>query len=148
MKSGSVSVETDAFPIVGVGASAGGLTALRRLLSALPERPGVALIVVQHHVPDHKTELPAIAAAWTRLPVRLVVDGELVQANHVYVAPSGCFVTLEDGVLRCRPMERPTGASPESVDRLFESLSRLGRRAAAVVLSGTGSDGTVGAVQI
>lgn len=137
------------FPVVAIGASAGGLAALRRLISALPKQVGAALIIVQHQLPDHQTMLADIAAPWTALPIALIEGGERLRPNHVYVAPAGHVVTLERGMcLRSEAVRRTSGEVAHTVDALFVSLARLGPAAVAIVLSGAGSDGAAGAAAV
>ena len=73
------------FPVVGVGASAGGLEALTSLLKAVPPDTGLAFVIIQHLDPKHASLLPDLLARWTRMPVHQVKDGMLVEPNHVYV---------------------------------------------------------------
>ena len=88
------------FPIVGVGASAGGLDAFRRLLKALPGDTGMAFVLVQHLDPHHESLLPEILATSTAMPVRTVENGMAVCPNEVFVIPPNATMVLEDGVLR------------------------------------------------
>lgn len=132
------------FPIVGVGASAGGLAALSEFLEALPAQPGVAIVVISHMNPTGKSILDAVLAQKTPMPVRQARDGDRIEVNHVYVSPPGRQLTVRDGVLHTQ-VDRTRGAKPTTIDRFFASLA-ADRRANAngVVLSGTGSDGTEG----
>src|SRR5580693_7731356 len=88
------------FPIVGVGASAGGLDAFRQLLSALSGEPGVALVLVPHLEPHHQSHLTELLARVTPMPIAEVTDGMRVEPNRVYVLPPAFFIAIEDGVLR------------------------------------------------
>src|SRR6202044_471300 len=85
------------FPIVGVGASAGGLEAFSELLHNLPEKTGMAFVLVQHLDPKHESALPEILGRTTRLPVEEVTDGTVVQPNHVYVIPANTSMMIDDG---------------------------------------------------
>ncbi|MGE0707899.1 MAG: chemotaxis protein CheB [Planctomycetota bacterium] len=130
--------------VVALGASAGALEAYRRLLQALPPDTGAAFLVVQHLDPDHESHLASLLARYTAMPVLPAEDGLAPAQNHVYAIPPNATLTLEDGRLRVRSPSRPHGHRAP-VDELFESLAReLGERAVAVVLSGTGDDGSRG----
>jgi two-component system, chemotaxis family, CheB/CheR fusion protein len=131
------------FPVVGVGASAGGLEAYTELLEALPARPNLALLLVSHLDPDHKSHLPEILSRVSKMPVREVTEGMKVQVDHVYVIPSGTTMTLADGHLTLTP--RPPRAVPHMpIDHLFRSLAAIQKaRSVGVILSGNGSDGVI-----
>ncbi|MDE3160918.1 MAG: hypothetical protein KGM92_19290, partial [Acidobacteriota bacterium] len=75
------------FPIVGIGASAGGLEALTELLKAMPDDPGIAVVYIQHMAPTHESMLPRLLAKCTSMPVLEVTDGMKVEANHLYIIP-------------------------------------------------------------
>ncbi len=131
------------FPVVGIGASAGGLDAVTRLLEGLPAEPGLAFLVVLHLDPHFKSELPALLGAGTALPVHEGADGMAVEVNHVYVAPPGTTMTLADGKLSLAP--RPPRGVPMPIDHLFRSLASVQKgRSIGVILSGDGTDGTLG----
>ncbi len=131
-----------AFPIVGVGASAGGLDAFTQLLKALPADTGMAFVFVQHLDPHHESQLPEILAASTAMPVRTVEDGMAVRPDEVFVIPPNATMILEDGVLRL--VHRNPGLHLP-INAFFESLARVqGGRAIAIVLSGNASDGSLG----
>ena len=132
------------FPIVGVGASAGGLEAFTRLLKRLPADTGMAFVLVQHLDPDHASALTQILARATAMPVVEVTNDLRVLANHVYVIPPNATLGLVRGVLKLRP--RATGRlAPRSIDSFFETLAQdRHERAIGVILSGTATDGTVG----
>ena len=132
------------FPIVGVGASAGGLEAFTQLLGALPPGIGMGFVLVQHLDPDHESQLTEILGRATSLPVTTIVDNERVEPNHVYVIPRDTRLTINEGVLSLQPRPRTRGAY-RPIDIFFESLARDQReRAVGVVLSGTATDGTLG----
>jgi two-component system CheB/CheR fusion protein len=139
-----LSDEPNAFPIVGVGASAGGLEAFTQLLKSLPADPGIALIVVQHLDPTHESQLANILARVTPLPVLQVETGQTVQPNHVYVIRPDRNLAILNGTLSLMP--RPEAVGPHlPIDFFFRSLADDQKsRAVGVVLSGTGSDGTLG----
>jgi two-component system CheB/CheR fusion protein len=133
-----------AFPIVGVGASAGGLEAFTELLKALPSDTGMGFVLIQHLDPDHESQLAQILARVTSLPVREIANAEPVRPNHVYIIPPDTNLTLDAGVLKTHPRLR-TRAPHRPIDSFLESLAEDQReRAVGVVLSGTASDGTLG----
>ncbi|MDJ1015236.1 MAG: chemotaxis protein CheB [Paracoccaceae bacterium] len=137
--------QLDAGPIVvGVGASAGGLDAFQNLLSALPEGHGLALILVQHLDPDHESLLSELLSKKTSTPISSAADNMPVEPGNIYLIPPGEFLTIEDGKLRLTEMSKPRGLR-RPIDKFFESLAMdVGPRGVAIVLSGTGSDGSVG----
>src|SRR3954470_8469328 len=131
-----------AFFTVGVGASAGGLDALTALLEhATLER--LALIVVQHLAPTHDSMLPVLLAKSTRAPIHVAEDGLRVEPGNVYVIPPNADLALLDGVLQVIAQTPHTGPRLP-VDFFFRSLADdQGDRAIGIVMSGTGSDGTL-----
>lgn len=134
------------FPIVGVGASAGGLAAFGRFLSGIPEDvdPGMAFVLVQHLAPDHKSILAEILGRSTSLTVIEVEDGMAVQPNYVYVIPPGYNMALLNGTLQLLEPTEPRGHQLP-IDYFFRSLAQDQHQLAiGVVLSGSGSDGTLG----
>ena len=135
-------VET--FPIVGIGASAGGLEAFSELLHHLPEKTGMAFVLVQHLDPKHESALPEILGRTTKLPVTEVIDGVLVQPDHVYVIPANTSMVILNDSLQLSARVTVRGQHLP-IDNFFRSLAeRIGPRAVGVVLSGTASDGTEG----
>lgn len=138
------------FPIVGVGASAGGLPAFSELLSHLPQDPGLALVFIQHMDPAHVSQLPLLLSKVSRMPVLEVKDGIRVEKNHVYVIPPNADLHFSEGVLQLKGIHRerkPPFHLP--IDTFFESLAKDQKeRAVGVILSGTGHDGSAGAVAI
>ena len=132
------------FPIVGVGASAGGLEAFTQMLESLPLDTGMAFVLVQHLDPEHQSALVQILARATSLPVREIHDDDSVKINHVYVIPRDTTLTIVKGVLKLQPRERSLVPN-RPIDSFFESLAQDRReRAVGVVLSGTATDGTMG----
>ncbi|MEX2220542.1 MAG: chemotaxis protein CheB [Candidatus Rokuibacteriota bacterium] len=131
------------FPIVGIGASAGGLEAFSQLLRALPADTGMAFVLVQHLDPTHESRLSEVLARTTAMPVGTVTDHLRVEPDHVYVIPSNADLTIGGGVLRLAPRAGVDRHTP--IDHFFRSLAQeqVGH-AIGVVLSGTGSDGTLG----
>lgn len=129
--------------IVGVGASAGGLEAIGELMRYVPTE-GVAYIVVQHLAPDHESLLTQLLARNARMQVVTAADGVTLEPNHVYVIPPNADIAVMRGVIR---IMTPSGAQRPHlpVDYLFRSLAEdQGHSAIGVVLSGTGTDGTLG----
>src|ERR1043166_1144098 len=132
------------FPIVGVGASAGGIGALKKLLRALPADTGMALVLVQHLDPTHESMLSEILGRETGLPVQRAKTDTPVQPNHVYVLPAGQNMSIASGVLKLSPRQE-TGGTHRPIDNFLRALARdRQHKAIGVVLSGTGSDGTLG----
>ncbi len=132
------------FPIVGIGASAGGLEAFSELLHNLPEKTGMAFVLVQHLDPKHESALPEILGRTTKLSVKEVTDGTIVQPDHVYVIPANTGMVIQNGVLKLSARVLVQGQHMP-IDNFFRSLAeKLGQRAIGVVLSGTASDGTEG----
>jgi len=132
------------FPIVGVGASAGGLEAISQLLKHLPQDTGMGFVLVQHLSPDHESALTQLLERVTSLPVSEVVDNVRVEPNHVYVIPPNASLAVTAGVLKVQARAR--GRSPHlPIDSFFESLAQDQQHwAIGVILSGTASDGTLG----
>jgi two-component system, chemotaxis family, CheB/CheR fusion protein len=132
------------FPVVGVGASAGGLDAFKRLIRAIPENAGVAYILVQHLEPSHDSMLVEILQKITSIPIQEITNNVRVEPNRVYVIPSNKLLTANDGRLELSP-RGPKGEKNMPIDLFFTSLSEVHQsQAIGVVLSGTGSDGTHG----
>ena len=133
-----------AIPVVGIGASAGGLEVFKRLLGLLPGDTGFGIVFVQHLDPNHHSMLAEILARATAIPVSEAADGMAVEANHVYVIPANVDLTIAHGVLNLTPRTQTPG-SHMPIDRFFRSLAgECGSRAIGVILSGTGSDGSAG----
>jgi len=131
-------------PIVGIGASAGGLEAFTLLLEHLPVDTGMAFVLVQHLEPDHESALPEILARTTAMPVREVTDKVVVRPNCVYVIPPDKRLSVARGLLRLEP-RGPVAGVARAIDSFLESLAREQQgRAIGVILSGTASDGTMG----
>jgi len=134
------------FPVVGIGASAGGLEAFSQLLANLPANTGMAFLLVQHLDPTHGSFLVEILAKKTGMPIEEAREGTEVSPDHVYVLPPNSTLTLAGDRLHLATRETiEQRRSP--VDILFESLAERGPNAIGVILSGTGSDGAKG-VQI
>ena len=135
--------ESPSVPIVGVGASAGGLEAFRQLLGALPVDTGMAFVLVQHLAASHPSALPEILARATRMSVTAVGDESRVEPNSVYVIPPGRDMVIAGGTLQLLPRE--AGGQHRPIDRFFRSLAEEQKhKAIGVILSGTAQDGTSG----
>lgn len=129
------------FPIVGIGASAGGLEAFRALLEYLPADTGLAFVIIQHLAAGQESMLPDILSRFTTIPVHQVSDGLKVEPDNVYVIPPGTTMTLSKGTLKLSPK----GKSLRPIDDFLRSLAvERKTQAIGIVLSGTGSDGTEG----
>src|SRR6185437_3739357 len=121
----------------------GGLEAHTELLEALSEKPGLSLLLVSHLMPDQKSHLAEILSRISKLPVHEVTEGMKVNVNNVYVIPPGTAMALTDGHLTLTPRP-PRSIQHMLIDHLFRSLAAIQKsRAAAVVLSGNGSDGVI-----
>ena len=137
-------VDESGFPVVALGASAGGLDALSHFFDNLPAATGMAFVVVQHLSPTQGSMLSELLAKAAHLSVVEAVDGAILVPDHAYVIPPGRYLTLSEGRLR---LEAPADSQHPhlSVNHLFFTLAeQLEDRAVAIVLSGTGSDGTDG----
>jgi two-component system, chemotaxis family, CheB/CheR fusion protein len=134
------------FPIVGIGASAGGLAAFEAFFSGMPvdKHPDMAFVLVQHLAPDHKSILTDLIRRYTRMQVFEVEDGIVVQPNCVYIIPPNHDMAFLHGTLHLMEPVLPRGQRLP-IDSFFRSLAQdLRQRAICIVLSGTGSDGTLG----
>ncbi|GAA0541231.1 two-component system CheB/CheR fusion protein [Rhizomicrobium palustre] len=132
------------FPVAAIGASAGGLEAFRKFLGALPVDTGMAFILVQHLDPTHESMIVDLLVGNTAMTIQQAVDGMPIERDHVYVIPPGTYLAVANGSLQLtQPKPRQGARLP--FDYLLHSLARdCGRRAMCVVLSGTGSDGSLG----
>ncbi len=134
------------FPVVGIGASAGGLEAFKKLLKEIPEYSGMAYILVQHLNPSHESLLPEILHKVTQIPVLEISTKIAIEPNHIYVMPSKKIMEVKNDRLELSP--RPEKSKTERnllIDVLFTSLAQVHQSyAIGVVLSGTASDGTLG----
>lgn len=135
------------FPIVGIGASAGGLAAFEAFFSGMPpdREPGMAFVLVQHLAPDHKSILSDLIRRYTRMQVFEVEDGMQVSVNCAYIIPPNYDMAFMQGTLHLLEPGAPHGQRLP-IDYFFHSLAEDQREhAIGIVLSGTGSDGTLGA---
>src|SRR5881628_1279014 len=133
-----------AFPIVGIGASAGGLEAFSELLSNLPVEPTMAFVLIQHLDPKHPSILSDILSRTTRMSVVEAKHGMRVEPGHVYVMPPNARMTIAGEVLHLGPRSDDRGPQLP-IDHFLRSLAEdLGSRAIAIILSGSASDGALG----
>ena len=140
--------KTTSFPIVGVGASAGGLKAYQELLRNLPAKPGMAFVFVMHLAPEHKSLLTELLVRLTKMPVNEVKSGMPIEVNHVYVKPPDANLSIAGGKLILSE-RKDSSFKHMPIDHFFCSLAdELGNRAIGVILSGTATDGTLGAEAI
>ena len=131
-------------PIVGIGASAGGLEAFEAFFSHMPADSGMAFVLVQHLDPRHDTLMPELLSKHTAMPVQLVSEDTSIGTNCIYVIPPNATVTIDECVLRINPRERTSGRRMP-IDSFFRSLAQdQGDDAVGIVLSGTGADGALG----
>ena len=132
-------------PVVGIGASAGGIEAFRGFFENMPPDSGLAFVVVLHLPIDRKSILPEILRRWTAMPGIEATDDCLVQANCVYLPPAGVVVTFRDSRLHFRRLGANEPREFNPISMLFNSLaSSLREDATGIVLSGTGNDGALG----
>ncbi|MCB0195002.1 MAG: chemotaxis protein, partial [Anaerolineae bacterium] len=132
------------FPIVGIGASAGGLKAFEQFFQNMPQNSGMAFVLIQHLAPHHESELAELLQNHTRMKVMQVQDNTRIEPNQVYVIPPGKSLSVKNRtLLLSEPLERRGHRAP--IDFFFRSLADdQGENAICVVLSGTGTDGTLG----
>lgn len=145
---GEQTAEKDHFLVVGIGASAGGITALRQFFSHVTTDSGIAYVVILHLSSQHESSLAALLQVETKVPVTQVTESVRLEPDHVYVIPPGKYLGIEDGHIKLVEPERPRGAHT-SIDLFFRSLANAYHKdAVGIVLSGTGADGTLGLKQI
>src|SRR5579862_2933040 len=135
---------SDSFPVVGIGASAGGLDAFRNLLDAFPADAGIALVLISHLDPNHASMMVELLSSHTTMPVAQATNGMPLERNHVYVIPPQAYLSVRNGSLEVLAPQAPHGARLP-FDFFLNSLAEgYGTRAICVVLSGTGGDGSIG----
>lgn len=139
--------EDQRLTVVGIGASAGGLSALQGFFTALPADTGMAFVVISHMDPERESLLPELLQRHTLMPVRQVQDLVPVEANHVYVIPPNRRIIITDTHLDLEEFVEPRGRRLP-IDYFFRSLANVHRDAVAIVLSGGGTDGAVGVKDI
>jgi two-component system CheB/CheR fusion protein len=136
------------FPVVGIGASAGGLQAIRLFFENMPQDNGMAFVVVLHLSPDHQSIADKIIQESTKMPVLQVTERVSIQKNQVYVISPGQRLTMNDGMLEVSDSDTRESRHA-SIDLFFRDLAEVHReRAFCIVLSGTGTDGAVGLSRI
>lgn len=142
--SGEDTVTNLQFPVVGIGASAGGLEAVIRFLESVPEQSGMAYVFVQHLSPTHESALPEILEKHSKIPVHKITDDIQVEKDNLYIIPENKIVTAIDGALRLAPLDDKRHKI-KVIDLFFSSLAVVHQSfAVGVVLSGTLDDGTLG----
>jgi len=136
--------KANGFPIIGIGASAGGLEAVEQFLSNLPSDTGMAFVLVSHLDPHHKSVLAELLSKHTPLDVLQAQNGAKVEPNHLYVIPPNCYLSIEGGVLKLTELEEVrTLRMP--IDHFLRSLAEDQKEnAVAIILSGNGTDGSLG----
>ncbi|MDB5800847.1 MAG: cheBR [Rhodocyclales bacterium] len=136
------------FPVVGIGASAGGLQAVSDFLRNMPGDSGMAFVLIMHLSPTHDSKLDKILQSVTPMPVLQITEPAHIEPNHVYVISPNQHLSMEDGMLLLSPLDRPRERHV-AIDLFFRTLAETHReRAICIVLSGTGSDGTVGLMRV
>ena len=130
------------FPVVGIGASAGGLDAFQKFFDAMPRDSGMAFILIQHLEPKHPSMMVELMARHTAMKVHHATEGMTIEPDCIYVIPPGVYLSIRDGTLHLsEPRERHGSRMP--FDFLLNSMaSEIGERAICVILSGTGTDGS------
>lgn len=136
------------FPVVGIGASAGGLDAYKRFLESMPSDSGMAFVLIPHLDPKHESLMVELLAKHTSMAICQVEEAMSLQPNHIYVIPPNRFLSIGEGVLRLEEPPDPVGRKT-AIDHFFRSLAAAyGEMAIGIVLSGTGAHGTVGIREI
>jgi two-component system, chemotaxis family, CheB/CheR fusion protein len=132
------------FPVVGIGASAGGLDAVKSFLRALPVKSGMAYVFIQHLSPEHESNLPEILEKVAPFPVQQITDNLQLAQDHLYIIPENKAVTAVDGVLKLTPLDKKNKRT-NTIDLFFSSLGVVYQSyAIGIILSGSLSDGTLG----
>lgn len=147
-KNTSLTRSTLAFPVVGIGASAGGLKALLTLFEHMPNDCGMAFVVIMHLSPKHESNADKIFQNVTRMPVLQITQPVPIERNHIYVIPPAMDLSMNDGYLRLLKPTRERGPQV-AIDLFFRALADVHHsHAVGIVLSGSGSDGSVGLARI
>jgi len=135
---------TDTFRVVGIGASAGGLEAFEQFFENIPATTGMAFVVVQHLDPTGHSSMPQILSRFTRMAIEVAEDGVRVRPNSIYLLPPNKSMGIQNGSLYLQEPTRPPGLRLP-IDFFFRSLAKeMGPDAIGIILSGTGTDGTLG----
>ena len=133
------------FPVIGIGASAGGLEAFGKFFSTMPIDTGMTFVMIQHLDPTHTSNMVNLLKRQTQMPVAEATDGMKLEPNHVYMVPPNKNMTITDRTLRLEEQPERPGIS-HSIDLFFRSLATdLQEKAICIILSGTGNDGSRGA---
>jgi two-component system CheB/CheR fusion protein len=130
------------FPVIGIGASAGGLDAFSQLVRDLKINSGAAYVLIQHLSPSVDSQLRSILSRLTLIPISEIKDNTLIESNHIYISPPGSSIIIKDGAFMLNAFLGNT--HPKTIDVFFKSLAMFGPQVAGIILSGTGSDGTKG----
>jgi len=137
-----------AFPIVGVGASAGGLECFKNFFGSLPSDCGMAFVLIQHLDPTRESLTAELVGTYTHMQVTQAEDGMPIEANHVYVIPPNKYLSVRDRTLRLSAPSAPRSLRM-AIDHFFDSLAADQQdNAIGIILSGTGTDGTLGLKEI
>ncbi|MEM7519687.1 MAG: CheR family methyltransferase [Pseudomonadota bacterium] len=132
------------FPVIGIGASAGGLEAVTTMFHRADASTGMAYVLVMHLDPDHESLMAELLSRKTHVQVSQIADGDNVEVNCLHVIPPGSSLRIENGKFRLDPFSEPRGLR-RPIDSFFTSLANTqGDKCGCVVLSGTGADGTAG----
>jgi len=138
------SKKQNTFRIVGIGASAGGLEALEQFFSHMPQDSGSSFVIIQHLDPAGHSSMPEILTRFTKMPVRVAEEGMKLAVNSIYLIPPNKNLGIANGALFLQEPARPPGLRLP-VDFFLRSLAReKGADAICIILSGTGTDGTLG----
>ncbi len=138
----------DRFGVVGIGASAGGLQALQHFFEVMPATSGLAFVIVMHLAAEHESHLTELIQPYTIMPVRQVQEAIKIERNHVYVIPPNRNLSTIDSHLRLSSLEEAR-RDRAPIDHFFRTLADThSEHAIGIVLSGTGSDGTIGLQRI
>lgn len=142
----SVEPSNNLFPVVGIGASAGGLSAFQKFLKAIPHKSGMAYVLVQHLDPKHQSLLPELLQKCTQVPVQEVSQEVVLEPNKVFIIPSNKVLVSSNGHLELIPRDdRNHNQKFRPIDIFFQSLADVHQaRTVGVILSGNGLDGTLG----
>jgi len=133
------------FPVVGIGASAGGLDAVKSFLKALPAKSGMAYVFIQHLSPQHESTLPEILEKIAPFPVQHITDNVHLEQDHLYIIPENKIVTVIDSTLKLAPLDSKKTKQTNTIDLFFSSLGVVYQSyAVGIVLSGALHDGTLG----
>ena len=134
----------ESFPVAAIGASAGGLDAIERLLKSLPVNLGIAYVIIQHLAPNHESILPELLAKKTDMPVRQVDNNMTLKPDQVYVIPPNTYMSIENNKLKLAPRTIAEG-NYHTIDHFLTTLAGVFKeKAIAIILSGTATDGTLG----